>query len=130
MPGLDTGLIGLCMGSRSYIVVPPHLAYGERGNPPHVAGGVTLRYDVEILDVKPPTPNDFEKIDSDGDWKLDREEARSYFDAKGQGRQIDLDALWKGEDEDGDGFISWAEFTGPKGDVPPPTSRREREKNF
>ena len=73
------------------------------------------------------SPNDFEKIDADGDWKLDREEARSYFDAKGQGQQIDLDALWRGEDEDGDGFISWAEFTGPKGDVPPPPSRREKK---
>lgn len=116
--GLDRGMIGLCKGSKAYIVVPPHLAYGKTGMPANnVPGGVTLRYDVEIVDVRRPAPNDFIKIDTDKDGKLTKEEAGEYFAKKGQ--RIDIDALFDSEDKDGDGTVSWEEFTGPKGDGPP-----------
>ena len=69
--GLDRGLIGLCKGSSAYIVIPPHLAYGRYGKPQQgVYGDTTLRYDVEIIDVQPPIPNDFIKIDANKDWKI------------------------------------------------------------
>lgn len=29
------------------------------------------------------------------------------------------DGLWEDEDKDKDGFVSWEEFTGPKGSSPP-----------
>ena len=29
--GMDEGLIGVCMGERLTITIPPHLAYGEEG---------------------------------------------------------------------------------------------------
>lgn len=124
--GLDTGMIGLCKGSKASIVIPPHLAYGESGKPPYLPGGVTLKYDVEIIDIKPPTPNDFVKIDANKDGKVSRKEAEEYFAAKGQ--LIDLDALWKDEDKDKDGFISWTEFSGPKGDGPPPPPQKKKPK--
>lgn len=31
IPGVDRGLIGVCMGEWLKIVVPPHLGYGEPG---------------------------------------------------------------------------------------------------
>ncbi|KAL7544375.1 hypothetical protein ACHAWF_013285 [Thalassiosira exigua] len=106
IPGLDRGLIGLCRGSKARIVVPPRLAYGRAGKPAQGVGpDATLMYDVEVVDVRPPVPNDFAKIDANGDWKIGRGEARRYFEGLGQG--IDLDALWEAEDEDDDGYISW-----------------------
>jgi FKBP-type peptidyl-prolyl cis-trans isomerase FkpA len=45
------------VGGKSRIVCPPETAYGERGSPPRIAGGSTLVFDVELLDIaKPPAP--------------------------------------------------------------------------
>ena len=118
IPGLDQGLVGLCKGSKAHIIIPPHLAYGDMGVPnSNVPGGVTLRYDVEILDIRKPAPNDFQLIDTNNDGKLSKEEAKFYFESKGQ--MIDIDALFKAEDLNNDDYVSWEEFTGPKGDGPP-----------
>ena len=38
--GLDKGLIGLCKGAHAYIVVPPHLGYGNHGKPGKLCYGV------------------------------------------------------------------------------------------
>lgn len=125
--GLDIGLVGLCKNSKATLVIPPHLAYGNKGNPPHLPGGVTLKYEVEIIDIKPksdqppdsssPKPNEFAKIDFNKDGKLSKEEVITYFEKQDQA--IDMDGLWKDEDKDEDGYISWDEFTGSKGDHPP-----------
>jgi len=126
--GLDRGLIGLCKGSSAYIVVPPHLAYGRMGKPEQGVGEDTiLRYDVEILDIRPPVPNDFDKIDMDKDWEISMDEAREYFE--GLGQEVNLDSLWEDEDTDGDGYISWDEFKGPKGsEGPPPKMPKQHKK--
>ena len=124
--GLDQGLIGLCKGSSAYIVVPPRLGYGRMGKPEQgVYGDTTLRYDVEIIDIQPPVPNDFVKIDSNKDWKISKSEAKKYFD--GLGQPIDLDSLWEAEDKDNNGYISWEEFTGPKGSEGPPKQQPQRQ---
>ncbi len=122
--GLDRGLIGLCRGSSALIVVPPQLAYGRMGKPEQGVGPDTiLRYDVEILDIRPPAPNDFVKIDTNKDWEISIDEAREYFE--GLGQVVDLDSLWEDEDEDGDGYIRWDEFKGTKGiEGPPPKSKK------
>lgn len=31
VPGMEAGLLGMCVGERRNIVVPPHLGYGEEG---------------------------------------------------------------------------------------------------
>ena len=126
--GLDQGLIGLCKGAYAYIIVPPHLGYGNTGKPEQgIRSDTTLRYDVEIIDIQPPVPNDFAKIDTNKDWRITREEAKHYFE--GLGQLIDLDSLWKDEDKNGDGHISWEEFSGPKGsEGPPPPQQKQRQK--
>lgn len=127
--GLDMGLIGLCRGSSAYIIVPPHLGYGRMGKPEQgVMGDTTLRYDVEIVNIQPPIPDDFVKIDSNKDWKISKPEAERYFEEE-KGQKIDLDALWKEEDKDGDGFIQWEEFSGPKGGQEPPKKKQPPPKN-
>lgn len=124
--GLDQGLIGLCKHSKANIVIPPHLAYGTIGKPDQgVTKDTILRYEVEIIDIQPPVPNDFKHIDSNKDWKISRSEAKHYFDSKGQ--NIDIDALFEAEDTDGDDYVSWEEFTGPKGAEGPPPPRLEQQ---
>ncbi|KAL9191109.1 hypothetical protein ACHAXT_000815 [Thalassiosira profunda] len=124
--GLDHGLIGLCKGASAHIIVPPHLGYGRIGKTDQGVGPETiLRYDVEIITIQPPAPNDFGKIDANGDWEISREEAEEYFEKQGQA--INLDNLWKDEDKDGDGFISWQEFSGPKGSEGPPPKQPQQQ---
>lgn len=125
--GLDQGLIGLCKGASAYIIVPPHLAYGRMGKPEQGVGSdATLRYDVEIVDIQPPIPDEFFKIDGNKDGRISKEEAKTHFDKLGQA--LDLDALWKDEDKDGDGFITWEEFSGPKGGEPRAPTQKQQKK--
>lgn len=106
--------------------MPPHLAYGRIGKPEQGVGSDTvLRYDVEIVDIQPPVPNDFVKIDVNKDWKISNDEAKEYFGKLSH--PINLEALWSDEDKDGDGYISWEEFTGPKGNEGPATKRPQKQ---
>ena len=54
-----------------------------------------------------------------------KKEAQKYF--SGLGQPIDIDSLFKEEDKDGDGYISWHEFSGPKGGEEPPKKPTEQE---
>jgi Ca2+-binding EF-hand superfamily protein len=58
----------------------------------------------------------FAQIDLNGDGFLDKPEITEFFDKMGQSVPEDL---WGHEDKNGDGRISWNEFTGPKGTEPP-----------
>mmetsp|Transcript_9443 Transcript_9443/g.12279 ORF Transcript_9443/g.12279 Transcript_9443/m.12279 type:complete len:102 (+) Transcript_9443:203-508(+) len=85
-----------------------------------IPGGATLKFDVEVVDIAdeaPPQPNMFETIDADKDGKLSKADIEAWF--KSQGADEVPQGLWEQEDQDGDGFISWEEFGGPKGDAPP-----------
>lgn len=31
VPGMEDGLMDMCVGERRHLVIPPHLGYGERG---------------------------------------------------------------------------------------------------
>jgi peptidylprolyl isomerase len=49
IPGWETGLGGLPVGSRVLLVLPPSLGYGPAGDPPDVDGHDTLIFVVDIL---------------------------------------------------------------------------------
>ena len=52
IPGWDEGLQGVCKGDERHLVVPSHLAYGERGAGDVIPPGATLLFDVVIVDVE------------------------------------------------------------------------------
>ena len=115
IPGWDKGLLGMCVGEKRVLVLPPELGYGSRGAGGDIPGGATLHFDVELLQIQDgkPEPNLFKDIDENGDKKLTKEEVNGWFQK--EHKQDMPEQLWKEEDKNGDGFIDWDEFGGPKG---------------
>lgn len=50
--GWDQGIAGMKVGGRRQLVIPPHLAYGDRGAPGAIAPGETLIFVVDLVDVR------------------------------------------------------------------------------
>merc|ERR1712205_112787 len=118
--GWDQGLLDMCVGEKRTLIIPPALGYGESGAGGDIPGGATLKFTVECLGIKdaPPPPNIFKDIDhkhGNKDGKLTKEEVTAWF-KKEQGADELPPDLWKSEDKNGDGVVSWDEFSGPKGD--------------
>jgi len=117
--GWDEGLLGLCKGAKATLVIPPEMGYGESGAGADIPGGATLNFDVEVVSIgggAPPEANLFLELDTNKDKKLSEEEVGAYF--KKQGQEMP-EGLIDNEDKDKDGFLSWEEFGGPKGDAEP-----------
>lgn len=49
--GWDMGLVGMKVGGRRRLVIPPHLAYGDRGAGTAIGPGETLIFVVDLLSV-------------------------------------------------------------------------------
>ncbi|HYO39614.1 MAG TPA: FKBP-type peptidyl-prolyl cis-trans isomerase [Nocardioidaceae bacterium] len=50
--GWDTGVQGMKVGGRRRLVIPPHLAYGDRGAGGVIAPGETLIFVVDLVAVR------------------------------------------------------------------------------
>jgi len=52
IPGWDQGIVGMKVGGRRELIVPPNLAYGSAGTPPTIGPNETLIFVIDLVGVR------------------------------------------------------------------------------
>mmetsp|Transcript_2029 Transcript_2029/g.4091 ORF Transcript_2029/g.4091 Transcript_2029/m.4091 type:complete len:206 (+) Transcript_2029:25-642(+) len=124
--GWDQGLVGLCLGEKKDLVVPPELGYGAAGAGKDIPPGATLKFVVDIVAINDNTmhmepeedPNVFAEMDRNKDMAITYDEMSYWFLTMHPDKLERIPGgIFEREDKNGDQMISWEEFDGPKGDA-------------
>jgi len=51
IPGWEEGLLGMCVGEKRTIRIPPSKGYGVEGIPSHIPGNAHLTFDLELIEL-------------------------------------------------------------------------------
>ncbi|MBV8195440.1 MAG: FKBP-type peptidyl-prolyl cis-trans isomerase [Candidatus Dormibacteraeota bacterium] len=51
IPGVEEGILGMNVGGKRRLVLPPALAYGAAGAPPVIPPNATIVFDIEVISV-------------------------------------------------------------------------------
>jgi FKBP-type peptidyl-prolyl cis-trans isomerase len=49
--GFDQGVMGMAVGGKRRLTLPPSLAYGSAGSPPTIPGNATLIFEIELVSL-------------------------------------------------------------------------------
>lgn len=49
--GWDVGCVGMCIGGKRTLTIPPQKAYGKGGAPPTIPGNATLIFEVSLVEI-------------------------------------------------------------------------------
>ncbi|XP_063789450.1 peptidyl-prolyl cis-trans isomerase FKBP7 [Pseudophryne corroboree] len=118
--GLDVALMDMCPGEKRKVVIPPSLAYGDKGYD-KIPPNATLIFDIELYGISrgPRSIEAFQQIDLDNDKQLSKEEISHYlteeFRKDGKQRESSVHGLvltdiFQKNDHNKDGFISKNEY--------------------
>ncbi|XP_061178535.1 peptidyl-prolyl cis-trans isomerase FKBP9-like [Saccostrea echinata] len=62
IPGLEAGVLGMCIGEKRKLIIPPHLAFGEKGVADVIPENAEITFIVTLLEIVPK---------SWGEWYVD-----------------------------------------------------------
>ncbi|XP_048880456.1 peptidyl-prolyl cis-trans isomerase FKBP9-like [Brienomyrus brachyistius] len=131
--GMEMGLQDMCVGEKRTLVIPPHLAYGERGVDGEVPSSAVLAFDIELIDMEEGLPEGymfvwkenispslFEDMDKNKDARVEPTEFSDYILQQvneGKGRLAPgfdphsiIENMFTNQDRNGDGKITENEF--------------------
>jgi len=134
--GWEEGVVGMCVGEKRKLTIPPSLGYGDEGYGDIIPAKSTLIFEIELMSIqdddgtfedsllggsedhKHANPHEFDHIDEDQDKHISKQELINFINRlnqdAGEGEKIDevektVDDIIREHDLNEDGMISFEE---------------------